>query len=145
MWRLATREGNTVIRSPTRTIANMTIQTIVSYQTLAANKSPLNYTEPREFLPERWLEQGQIKGQTRSKADFPHDRYDAQQPFSQGPRDCLGQYLAKVEILLILGRMLYRFDMSAPPQGTMEWEDQKTYLVWTRSELPVQLKLASRT
>ncbi|GAB1211525.1 hypothetical protein ATERTT37_000648 [Aspergillus terreus] len=46
--------------------------------------------------------------------DTQHDRTDATQPFLQGPRDCLGQNLAKMEMALIVGRLLYEFDLSVP-------------------------------
>lgn len=44
--------------------------------------SPDNFTRPDEFIPERWL--GDAK-------EFEHDRKEALQPFSIGPRNCLGR------------------------------------------------------
>ncbi|KAF9884656.1 hypothetical protein FE257_001409 [Aspergillus nanangensis] len=105
----------------------------------AANVSRRNYTEPMAFVLERWLEPtiGVDEG-----ARFRNDRTEATQPFLQGPRDCLGQNLAKMEILLLLAHLLYNFDMSLPlgEAGTLEkWEDQETYAVWVKSPLLVRL------
>ena len=54
-------------------------QTAVSTNPLAANLSPENFASPLEFKPERWLE-----GKTE-------ETLDASQPFSLGPRGCLGR------------------------------------------------------
>ena len=47
----------------------------------AANQSTLNFTLPNEFVPERWL------GDPR----FKDDHIDAFQPYSVGPRNCIGK------------------------------------------------------
>lgn len=54
-------------------------QTIVSTNPVAASLSPQNFDSPLEFRPERWLE-----GDTK-------DNLEAAQPFSLGPRGCLGR------------------------------------------------------
>lgn len=72
----------------------------------AANVSAKNFTDPTEFTLERWLPPVGPR--------YQHDRTDATQPFLQGPRDCLGQNLAKMEMALIVGRLLYEFDLSVP-------------------------------
>ena len=54
-------------------------QTIVSTNPVAASLSPYSFKSPLEFRPERWLE-----GDTR-------DNLEAAQPFSLGPRGCLGR------------------------------------------------------
>lgn len=50
-----------------------------------------------------------------------------------------------MEMLLILGRMLYNFDLSMPEEGSGpgKWEDQETYAVWVKSPLPVRLTAVS--
>lgn len=72
----------------------------------AANVSAKNFTDPTEFTLERWLPPVGPR--------YQHDRTDATQPFLQGPRDCLGQNLAKMEMALTVGRLLYEFDLSVP-------------------------------
>lgn len=54
--------------------------TILGWQ-WAILRSPENFTLPDSFIPERWL------GDER----FANDRKDAYQPFSHGPRNCIGK------------------------------------------------------
>lgn len=58
-------------------------QTSIGTHQWSSNRSPRNFTDPDSFIPERWLKP-------------PPDRYadddlSAVQPFSQGPRNCLGR------------------------------------------------------
>lgn len=64
----------------------------------------LNFEEPKEFIPEKWLEGEEFEG----------DEKDAFHPFGIGPSGCLGQQLAWVEMRIILARLLWNFDMSVP-------------------------------
>ena len=57
-------------------------QTVVSTNPVASGLDPANFHEPLRFKPERWLE-GEIRGQK--------DSLEATQPFSLGPRGCLGR------------------------------------------------------
>ncbi|KAI9693417.1 MAG: hypothetical protein M1820_009293 [Bogoriella megaspora] len=135
-------EGGAVICGET-----LPAKTIVSYHSWAANTSPANFSEPRKFIPERWLEPDPDQPGQLNRMDFPHDKKDALQPFLQGPRDCIGQNLARLELHLILGRMLHAFDMTAPDgvSNLFVWENQSTYAVWDRSPLPVHLEMAQKT
>ncbi|XP_065675147.1 steroid 17-alpha-hydroxylase/17,20 lyase isoform X3 [Hydra vulgaris] len=56
------------------------------------------------FYPERWLEKS---GEFNSKLGY------AYLPFSNGPRSCLGETLAKTELFVFITRLLkdYRFEM----------------------------------
>ncbi|KAG4425575.1 hypothetical protein IFR04_001272 [Cadophora malorum] len=56
-------------------------RTIVSVPRLAANLSPLNFHLPNSFIPERFL------GDER----FVNDKRHAMNPFSLGPRSCIGK------------------------------------------------------
>ena len=47
----------------------------------AANRSSLNFTDADTFAPERWMDHSRYEG----------DALGAVQPFSAGPRNCLGQ------------------------------------------------------
>ena len=49
----------------------------------AAYHSPDNFVEPLSFLPERWLPDGGDR--------FSKDNKDVFEPFSAGPRNCIGQ------------------------------------------------------
>ncbi|KAL7797388.1 cytochrome P450 [Trichoderma ceciliae] len=65
-----------------------------------------------EFLPERWI----------SAQGHPiHPNKDAWRPFSMGPRNCIGQELAMVEIKLVAAMVCRDFDI----QESWEKWDQK--------------------
>ncbi|KAI3012351.1 hypothetical protein CBS147346_728 [Aspergillus niger] len=113
--------------------------TVVSYMQWAANVSPQNYTDPQAFHLERWLKSRQPSSSSPDDF-FEKDQRHATQPFLQGPRDCIGQNLARMEIVLILGKLLYHFDLQ--PEGRLgRWEDQETYAVWVKTPLPVKLRV----
>jgi hypothetical protein len=58
-------------------------QTSCGIHQLAANRLEANFTRPEEFLPERWFDD--------APAEFAHDRREIYQPFSFGPRNCIGK------------------------------------------------------
>ncbi len=90
---------------------------------------------PGEFLPERWL--------TIDNPDSPfaNDDRAASQQFSVGPRRCLGEALAYAELRLMLGSMVYAFDIEPvnSAAGRLEWESQKTYMVVEEEPFEVRL------
>ena len=61
----------------------------VSVHQMATNRSKLNWTDPDEFVPSRWL------GEDERYKD---DKRDSMEPFSLGPRNCIG----KVSLCLFL-------------------------------------------
>lgn len=58
---------------------NVSTQTIVSTNPVAAALDEANFRDPFLFKPERWLEKSST------------DNLAASQPFSMGPRGCLGR------------------------------------------------------
>lgn len=56
-------------------------QTIVSVSHLAAYHSPSNFKDPEQFIPERFLDDPR----------FVDDSKTVLQPFSFGPRNCIGR------------------------------------------------------
>lgn len=102
--------------------------TAVSVAQWATYHSPQNFQRPNEFLPERWTDPA-----------FATDNKAAFQPFSFGPRNCLGKNLAYHEMRLILAKILYNFDLTLVPES-IGWNKQKTFLLWEKKDLMVQLK-----
>eukprot|EP01017_Pseudomicrothorax_dubius_P046602 TRINITY_DN8238_c0_g1_i1.p1 TRINITY_DN8238_c0_g1~~TRINITY_DN8238_c0_g1_i1.p1 ORF type:complete len:503 (+),score=113.11 TRINITY_DN8238_c0_g1_i1:57-1565(+) len=80
--------------------------TNVNVPICALGYNPKYFKDPLEFRPERWLEE-----EESSKIDpFVHIA------FSAGARNCLGQYLAKIEAKMILVKLLsvFTFKFSDP-------------------------------
>ncbi|KAK6952190.1 hypothetical protein Daesc_006723 [Daldinia eschscholtzii] len=106
----------------------------VSIPIFAASRSPQNWLEPDSFIPERW---------TGEDPQFNDDKRDASQPFSFGPRNCIGRNLAYVELKIIIARLVWDFDIENVTEG--EWMDQKVYMVWEKSPLWIKLHPAQRS
>ncbi|KAL6918601.1 hypothetical protein ACHAP8_010991 [Fusarium lateritium] len=100
----------------------------VSVPQLPAYSSSTNFRNPQEFVPERWLDDPQYANDSRAVV----------QPFSMGPRDCIGKNLAYVEMRLLLTRLLWKFDVEIMPESK-NWNDQNIYLLWEKSNLQVKL------
>ncbi|GLA93460.1 hypothetical protein AtubIFM61612_010657 [Aspergillus tubingensis] len=102
--------------------------TAVSVHHWATYRNPRNFTRPDDFLPERWGNDPQFAGD--DKAAF--------QPFSFGPRNCLGKNLAYHEMRLILAKVLYHYDLNLAPES-VGWDKQNTWTLWQKNRLMVQL------
>lgn len=100
--------------------------TTVGVHQLATYRMESNFKHAFEFHPERFLDEG--------NGEFRDDNHAALEPFSTGPRNCIGKNLAYHEIRLILVATLLHFDLQlcAESQG---WDDQKVYLLWEKRPL----------
>lgn len=76
----------------------------VSVSPWVAARSPLNFIEPNQFRPQRWLGEGV----------YSQDKLHAALAFGYGPKSCLGQNLAQFEVRLIMSYLLFSFDMNLP-------------------------------
>jgi cytochrome P450 len=97
----------------------------------AAYHSPSHFKNPDSFVPERWLPEGQ--------AEYGSDHKDVVQPFSYGPRNCLGKNLAYHEMRLVLASVLLSFDLELCEESE-GWTDQKVFLLYVKGPLMVRLK-----
>ncbi|KAI0179440.1 cytochrome P450 [Hypoxylon sp. FL1284] len=89
---------------------------------------PDNFERPNAFVPERWL-----AAETR-------DNRAASQPFSLGPRSCMGRNLAYVEMSVILAKLLWRYDLSAVDKA-LDWNrESHMHVMWSKPELWVQFE-----
>lgn len=85
-----------------------------------------NFKNPYEFRPERWLDPESI------------DNREASQPFSLGPRGCLGRQLAYDEMAIVLAKMLWRFDIFIS-KSEVDWEREcRLYVMWSKPQLWVR-------
>ncbi|KAF7514204.1 hypothetical protein GJ744_004529 [Endocarpon pusillum] len=102
----------------------------------AAFHSPSNFHESEAFVPERWL--------PNAPAEFRDDNKDVVQAFSYGPRNCIGQSLAYLEMRLILAKVLWNFDLSLEEESK-HWTNQRMHIVWRKGPLMVKLTPVDRT
>ncbi|KAF2455557.1 cytochrome P450 [Lineolata rhizophorae] len=105
---------------------NMTVSTFG----WAMTHSKRNFREPYTFAPERWVE-----GDTT----WTSDRKGALQPFSVGPRNCVGKNLAWAEMRIILAQLLWNFNFELC-EDSQDWSEQrKTYILWANHSMNVKL------
>ncbi|TEY40875.1 hypothetical protein BOTCAL_0416g00060 [Botryotinia calthae] len=97
----------------------------------AAYHAAKNFANPDTFDPARWSKPPPDK--------YKHDDKAAFQPFSTGPRNCLGKNLAYFEMRSILARMLWNFDMELCKESRWWTKKQKTYILWDKPSLKVKL------
>ncbi|KAK3988702.1 cytochrome P450 [Cladorrhinum sp. PSN332] len=107
--------------------------TTVSVHPWSASRSEANWKRASEFLPERWLGGDEWVGDQRT----------ATQPFSIGPRGCIGKNLAMIEFRLVVATLLWFFnfdDISREKRGAWEKDGGlDSYMVWERNEFLVKL------
>ncbi|KAJ4424528.1 hypothetical protein N0V82_000852 [Gnomoniopsis sp. IMI 355080] len=110
--------------------------TVTTYQ-WAAYRDPQHFIEPHSYIPERWLPASHPDHQSR----FEGDNKAVFQPFSAGPRNCIGKNLAYAELKVIAARFLYRFDYQILP-GQENWhKNMRTFIVWEKPPLMVKVTL----
>ncbi|KUJ15044.1 cytochrome P450 [Mollisia scopiformis] len=107
--------------------------TIVSVCHYASYHSATNFRNPECFVPERFCGDEMYADDNRSVFN----------PFSTGPRNCIGKNLAYAEMRLILSKLLFNFDLELADKER-DWLDQKTYSLWEKQELNVKLKKVVR-
>lgn len=108
--------------------------TVVAVWQFAVNHDAHFWTEPYTFAPERFL------GDPRFKTD----QLDAMQPFSVGPRNCIGRNLAYAEMRLILAKIVYNFDMRIDDASRGWMENQRAYNLWHKPALNIYMKPTAR-
>uniref|UniRef100_A0A8H7N2U8 Uncharacterized protein n=1 Tax=Bionectria ochroleuca TaxID=29856 RepID=A0A8H7N2U8_BIOOC len=109
--------------------------TTVSTCMWAATHAPENFADPYKFRPERWLD--------RENAT---DRLGASNPFSLGPRGCIGRNLSYMEQRLIVAKLLWHNDIEMT--GDESWrvwdpvndhENMQVFTNWIKMPLNVSL------
>ncbi|MCJ1264291.1 hypothetical protein MMC22_004162 [Lobaria immixta] len=110
--------------------------TCVGVHPLSATVSKVNFAKPNAFIPERWLP----SSTEAPLSPFHNDRRDVVQPFSVGPRSCLGKPLAYNEMRVILARLLWNFDLELCAESKDTWTQQYTYTLWEKRPLMCRLR-----
>jgi cytochrome P450 len=88
-----------------------------------------HFRDPEKYAPERFL----------GDSTYANDKRAIIQPFSVGPRNCIGQSLAWAEIRTILARLMWNFDMEML-DANRDWERQRVFVLWDKPSLMVKLK-----
>ncbi|ETS78441.1 hypothetical protein PFICI_10503 [Pestalotiopsis fici W106-1] len=107
--------------------------TVAAVYQWAANRSTMNFHNPLAYRPERFL--------SDRPAGFDRDRREAMQPFSVGPRNCVGKNLAIAEMRQILARILFSFDIELvdPNLDWLHVDYQKSFFLWDKPPMEVYL------
>ena len=74
-----------------------------------------NYGDANTYRPERWI----VDEENGVTADSVAYAKTCFHPFSAGPGNCVGKNLAVLEMLLVISRTLYRFDVRLAPGSTL--------------------------
>jgi cytochrome P450 len=110
-------------------------QTTVSVCMWAATHSERNFSDPYVFRPERWMDKENTT-----------DKLHASNPFSLGPRGCIGRNLSYMEMRLIIGKLIFCNDvtMADHPENDAwdpanDHENLVVYNNWIKPPLHVKL------
>ncbi|KAF5483981.1 Cytochrome P450 monooxygenase BOA3 [Colletotrichum fructicola] len=98
----------------------------VSVDQWATSHSPLYWKDPYSFMPERWLD------------DSFGDNKEASQPFSKGPRACLGSNLAYLEMKIIVAKMVFLYDWELVSKEVDLMGQARLFLMWKKPALMVR-------
>jgi cytochrome P450 len=77
-------------------------------------------------------------------SEYDSDQKKASQPFSLGPRGCIGRNLTYVELRLILGALLWNFDLEFVDGAPLwnpanEYAGLRAFNTWEKSPLLIKL------
>jgi cytochrome P450 len=119
--------------------------TSVSMGGWAASHNPSNFVDCDSFIPERWLANTTTKVSSRFAANIK----TGMQPFSLGPRGCIGKNLSYMEMRVILARLVWNFEFVST-DGAWQWDPQgemrfmKAYTTWQKPDLNVRVMKVTR-
>jgi cytochrome P450 len=93
----------------------------------------LHFQDAFSYRPERFLPEG--------AAEFAADDKSALQPFSYGPRNCLGKSVAYHEMRMVLVKLLFNFEFELG--GGMEgWAERlRSFAIWEKGPLMVRARV----
>ncbi|ETS87895.1 hypothetical protein PFICI_01723 [Pestalotiopsis fici W106-1] len=100
---------------------------IVSTNPFSLTRDPRYWSRPNDFVPERWIGEG-LAGDNRA----------ASQPFSIGPRACLGINLAKVEARLTLAKLAWKYDWELLNKEVDLLKESKLFTLWQKPDVRVK-------
>jgi len=111
-------------------------QTLLEVPQWATHRASVNFRDPEDFVPERWLPTDHPWYDPR----YANDNKGVVQSFSYGPRACVGKTLAYHEMRFITSLIFKNFDFEPTPEGAGWVERCEHYFFWHKPPLPVKLK-----
>lgn len=103
--------------------------TKIFWSMLAAGRDPEVYSQPEEFLPERWLDKNKETHQLPMIT------------FGSGSHRCLGEHLSMLEATVMLSLLLYYFDWELVNGRSSVEQLQQNLLIYPVDGMPVRFKL----
>jgi cytochrome P450 len=102
------------------------------------------WKDVNSFIPERWLARShpQDSADTNQYAEFKNDQHGLAQPYSAGPRNCVGQQLAGPMLKLVVANMIWHFDFELAEESDNDrWMNVPIFgLVAEKKPLYVKLR-----
>ncbi|WQF90524.1 Putative cytochrome P450 [Colletotrichum destructivum] len=95
----------------------------VSADMYTIQRSPLYWTRPNAFCPERWFNNG-------PGTEFANDIRSSHCPFLLGPRMCIGRAVALQSMRMVLAKIIHSFELQAAEMYNWETDVSSSYL-WT--------------
>ncbi|KAK0638317.1 putative sterigmatocystin biosynthesis P450 monooxygenase stcF [Lasiodiplodia hormozganensis] len=110
-------------------------KTTVSISIYSTYHSSNHFKDHDTFVPERWMPSDPLYEK------YADDRREVFQPFSYGPRNCIGKNLALHEMRLIAASLLWHFDFELCEASRGTWTNQKCYWgLWYKDPLWLKAK-----
>jgi cytochrome P450 len=98
--------------SPHTDLNPFCFQTLVSVQAYTTQRDPAYFPDPDKFDPSRWINaDGTINPGTPELQDM-------MMVWGKGPRTCSGQYMATMELKILLARLMDRFQVALHGEKT---------------------------
>lgn len=102
---------------------------MVGSETLAMHTDPRLWADSESFRPERWVADGLAGDDKR-----------AFQPFSTGPRACLGLNMAYLELRIAVAKMVWLYDLEMACEIRDWYEACEDYGLWKKPDLLVKFR-----
>jgi cytochrome P450 len=103
---------------------------MASLEVTALHRNPTVWNNPNEFVPERWLDTSEKRG----------DKQGAYYPFGGGPRICIGMNFALLEQRVALTMLLRRYEWSLPTNSPHKDDLKSSGLIIMKPE-PMQMHM----
>ena len=104
--------------------------TVVLISPWVLHRRPELFADPEQFRPDRWIDPS-----LRRTAGY--------LPFGGGPRVCIGNGFAWMEMTLVMAAMLQQ--VSCEPSGTAEMEAEPSITLRPRGGLPMMVRRRAET